>query len=118
MHLPVTDEILHKVIGMNAAGVKKACIDYFGPEFDYESFRKTVGNYMQNVLETEGMPVKRGLPELLTYLKQNHYQTAVASSSPQTTVENYLRRAGMETDFSALICGDMVKKASRNPTFF
>lgn len=118
MHLPVTDEILHKVIGMNAAGVKKACIDYFGPEFDYESFRKTVGNYMQNVLETEGMPVKRGLPELLTYLKQNHYQTAVASSSPQTTVENYLRRAGMETDFSALICGDMVKKSKPEPDIF
>ncbi len=117
-NLPITDEILHRVIGMNAAGVKKTCTDYFGAGFDYEGFRQTVEDYMNKVLEEDGMPVKRGLPELLDYLKENRYQTAVASSSSRATVEDYLRRAKMEGIFSTLICGDMVTRSKPEPDIF
>lgn len=64
------------------------------------------------------MPVKRGLPELLDYLKENRYQTAVASSSSRATVEDYLRRAKMEGIFSTLICGDMVTRSKPEPDIF
>lgn len=118
MRLPIADELIYRVIGLNAASVRKTCMDYFGPEFDYDAFRGRVSAYMQKSLDEDGMPVKRGLPELLAYLKQNRYRTAVASSSPRATVEDYLRRAGMEDDFSALICGDMIKRGKPEPDIF
>ena len=118
LNLPITDELVYRVIGMNAADVKKTCMDYFGTGFDYEGFRQTVANYMNKVLDEDGMPVKRGLPELLDYLKENRYQTAVASSSSRATVEGYLRRAGMENTFSALVCGDMITRGKPEPDIF
>jgi HAD superfamily hydrolase (TIGR01509 family) len=118
LNLPITDEILHKVIGMNAAGVKETCLDYFGADFRYDDFRQTVANYMNKVLEEDGMPVKQGLPELLDYLKEHRYQTAVASSSSRATVEDYLRRAKLEDTFSALVCGDMITRGKPEPDIF
>ncbi len=116
--LPITDEIVYKVIGMNAASVQKTCEDYFGPGFDYDSFRQKVSDYMQKTLEEDGIPVKRGLPELLAFLKENGYRTAVASSSSRSTVKDYLRRAQMENSFSALICGDMIQRGKPEPDIF
>ncbi len=118
MQLPITDEIVYRVVGMNAASVRKTCQEYFGPEFDYDGFRARVSDYMRRSLDEDGIPVKRGLPELLDYLKRNGCQTAVASSSPRATVEDYLRRAGMEGIFSALICGDMVARSKPAPDIF
>ena len=93
-------------------------MDYFGPNFDYDAFRGAVSGYMKKSLDEDGMPVKRGLPELLDYLKENRYQTAVASSSSRATVEDYLRRAGMEKTFSALVCGDMITRGKPEPDIF
>ncbi len=118
LNLPITDELVYRVIGMNAASVRKTCMDYFGPNFDYDAFRGAVSGYMKKSLDEDGMPVKRGLPELLDYLKENRYQTAVASSSSRATVEDYLRRAGMEKTFSALVCGDMITRGKPEPDIF
>lgn len=116
--LPITDEIVFKVIGMNAVSVRRTCEEHFGPDFDYDAFREKVFRFMQDSFDKEGVPVKPGLPELLAHLRAGGYRTAVASSSSRSVVENYLERAKLGHEFSALICGDMITNGKPAPDIF
>ncbi|PWL71260.1 MAG: HAD family phosphatase [Clostridiales bacterium] len=118
MKLPITDEILHRVIGMNAARVEQECMAYFGPDFDYHRFRALAADYMSRSFDENGVPVKRGLRELLAFLRKNRYKTAVASSSSRATVEHHLKATGLESYFDTLVCGDMVKQSKPAPDIF
>ena len=116
--LPVTDELVYKVIGMNQEGVRRTCLEHLGEDFDFDGFRERVARYMEQEMDESGVPVKRGLRELLNFLAQNHIPAAVASSSSRATVEGYLDRAGLTSFFSALICGDMITHGKPAPDIF
>lgn len=118
MNLPAPNELVYKVIGMNAAQVRKTCLGHFGPTFDYDGFRKKTADYMHRILKESGVPIKQGLPELLGYIKENGHKTAVASSSSRATVEYYLETAQLAEHFPILLCGDMVKNSKPAPDIF
>ena len=59
--LPVTDELVYKVIGMNQEGVRRTCLEYLGEGFDFDGFRERVARYMEQEMDESGVPVKRGL---------------------------------------------------------
>lgn len=118
MKLPITDEILHRVVGMNAARVEQECVAYFGPGFDYYRFRDLVDSYMRQTLEENGVPLKRGLRELLEFLHASGFKMAVASSSSRATVEHHLENTGLSGYFGALVCGDMVERSKPAPDIF
>ena len=73
---------------------------------------------MAERFETEGVPVKKGLVELLHYLKDNNYKTIVATSSNRDRVDKILAQAKITEFFDDFICGDEVTKGKPNPEVF
>lgn len=90
----------------------------FGEEIPIEEIMAEVHNYMRKRFETEGIPVKTGLTELLKYLKENDYKTIVATSSDRERVDRILKSAKIEHYFNSSICGDEVKRGKPNPEIF
>ena len=68
--------------------------------------------------DREGLPVKPGVPELLSSLTANHVPLALASSTYSDLVRQELRDAGFLDYFDVVIGGDMVTHSKPHPEIF
>lgn len=73
---------------------------------------------MENLFETQGIPLKKGLIELLKYLKENHFKTIVATSSYKDRVDRIFDKANLHQYFDDYICGNEVKNGKPDPEIF
>lgn len=116
--LTMDEEFYKTVLGLPLPTVYKKFYDRFGTSFPMEQVLATVHGYMNDRFETEGVPVKEGLRELLQYLKAHGYKTVVATSSNRQRVDRILMQAGLTEYFDDSICGDEVEKGKPNPEVF
>ena len=70
------------------------------------------------IVDKEGLPLKKGVKELLAYGKSQGYKMAVATSSSREYAMGNLIRAGIDSYFDSVVCGDMVKKAKPDPEIY
>ena len=98
----------------------KAVYELFHKDYgdDFEETIKAVHQYMADLFENEGVPLKEGLIELLKYLKENDYKTIVATSSQRHRVDHILELSGLQKYFDDSICGDEVTKGKPDPEVF
>ena len=113
-----TEEIGNRIRGRNDAGIRQVLESVYGPDFEYEPVRNGVRTGLIELLDTEGMPVKEGLYDLLAWLNENHIPRAIASSSRRVSVEHHCKAAGVLEDFPLLVCGDMVTHSKPDPEIF
>ena len=73
---------------------------------------------LEKNFEEGGVPIKRGLIELLTYLKDNKYKTIVATSSTRERVDTILEQYGLSVYFDGSVCGNEVAESKPNPEIF
>jgi haloacid dehalogenase superfamily, subfamily IA, variant 3 with third motif having DD or ED len=107
-----------KTLGMNIDVAKKIWLQEFGEKFKAEELEGyTLDFFTQYYLENE-IPVKKGLYNLLNYLKQNNYKIAVASSSPKKVVDDYLNNTNITQFFNVIVGGDMLEKSKPEPDIY
>ena len=106
---------------LNGIGQKEAARLYrelYGDKVDYYALYRKKRAYMNELLEREGVPVKRGLQELLDFVRARGLRLALGTSSPQEYARHCLRLAGVEERFDAVVCGDMVEQCKPSPEIF
>ena len=91
---------------------------FLGEDFPYEEVKARRRVIMKEYVEKNGVEKKKGLDELLIFLKENQYKVAVATSSNINRTEWYLTSAGVWEYFDEVICGDMVKKGKPEPEIY
>ena len=91
---------------------------YFDVPVDYEAVRNKRIEMMNAFIEKEGVELKPGIRELLSYLKERGIKTAIATSSPIERTEKYLSSVGLTGAFDKLISGYMVKKGKPEPDIY
>jgi len=114
--LPI--EFINSYKGTSVVYSKQLFKDRFGQDFDYEYARGIRTEYMDSVIEVSGVPIKKGLIDLLDYLKANHIVAAVATSTSQLMGEELLKMAGVFDYFAAVIYGDAVLKGKPEPDIY
>lgn len=116
----VDGNFLRGIRGCKPDKVKQVCTQQFGEEAmeDYDRFREEKRQYSYRWIAEHGVPVKKGLKELLIYLKDHNIKTAVATASSESWTQGNVRGAGVEKYFDDYIYGDMVKEAKPNPAIF
>jgi len=118
LNIDLTIEFINSFKGTSAIYSKQLFKDRFGKAFDYEYARGIRTDYMNSVIEESGVPIKKGLVELLNYLKASHILAAVATSTNHILGEKYLKSAGVYDYFEAVIYGDTVLKGKPEPDIF
>ena len=91
---------------------------YFDVPVNYEEVRNKRIELMNAFIEKEGVELKPGIKELLSYLKEKGIKTAIATSSPIERTEKYLEAVGLTGAFDKLISGYMVKKGKPEPDIY
>lgn len=82
------------------------------PRMVEEIFEDTLQMLSQEV------PVKEGVYEILSYLKESGVKMAVASSSPYHLVMNNLRVAQIDSYFDVVVSGGQVERGKPAPDIF
>lgn len=118
MNLTMDEEFYKTLLGKPIKGIYQRFYDVYGNDLPIENVIQDVHQLMAERFETEGVPVKKGLVELLHYLKDNNYKTIVATSSNRDRVDKILAQAKITEFFDDSICGDEVTKGKPNPEVF
>ena len=114
----ITEDFYITLLGKPIKGIFQRFYDVYGNDFPIESVITDVHRYMAERFETEGVPLKTGLVELLKYCREKGYRTIVATSSNRNRVDTILKSADIEQYFDDSICGDEVTKGKPDPEVF
>ena len=114
----IDDEIMLKIRGTNKAFIEKFLSDRFNNSFDFNQLYEIREQYINKYIKEYGMQGKKGLNEILNYLKENNYKIALASSSSKEIIERYLKQLNVYDLFDVIIGGDMVKEGKPDPEIY
>lgn len=90
----------------------------FGEDFPTEDIRKRRTELISGDIEKNGIHVKKGMRELLSFLRENNIKTAVATATNRERTMLYLKKINAENLFDAVICGDMVENGKPRPDIY
>lgn len=113
----IDDKILSKIRGTN----KEYCKEFINKKFKNINFEKLYNDrneFIERNINSNGIKMKKGLIEILQFLKSNNYKIAVASSSEEETVRRYLTKVKILDFFDVIIAGDMIEKGKPNPEIY
>lgn len=92
--------------------------EMFGPDFDYPAIRAYRKELMEEVLDKNGIEIKPGAVDLLTYLQKKNIMTAIATATDMERTERYLGKIGLYPYFDRLISAAMVEKGKPAPDIY
>lgn len=112
------EEAFPPCIGANEVRTREIMLNYYGPDFPYDAFRKDTSALFHEVVKQDGLPVKKGVRELLEYLKTNDIPIGLASSTRLAVVTEELQQAGLYNFFHAVTGGDQLKRSKPEPDIY
>ncbi|MDD3429748.1 MAG: HAD family phosphatase [Oscillospiraceae bacterium] len=111
-------QLVYQTLGLKSSESKSIMANFFGPSYNHEETIQAWRKFNANYIAQNGVPVKPGLYQLLQWLRNHNYKTAVASSTSAVSVMRHLNTAGLVQYFDAILCGDMVENGKPAPDIF
>lgn len=118
MGLPDMESTHTKCIGVNRNDGIHILKDCYGEEFDGEAFLDHASRLMHEGWEKDGLPLMKGVIEILTYLKEKNIPVAICSSTRVPTILQHLKQTDMEEYFTEIIGGNMVEHSKPQPDIY
>lgn len=118
-NLQPNDNYLYGIRGKNANSCRHLFNEcYPNSPISYDDLKVQKNNNLKDYLIKNEIPLKKGIKELLNFLKYNNYKMVVASSSEATVVKYYLEKTNLISFFEGIISGDMVTYSKPNKEIF
>ena len=114
----LTDEINLSLIGRTMPDTNEILQSAFGSDFPVNEVRLLAEKAFSDLTKDSGIPVKKGLRELLDFLEQRHLKTAVATSTARYYCLHNLQRSDLADRFKVIVCGDEVARGKPAPDLF
>lgn len=115
---PMKPEHSLKIRSLSAKLAEPLLKELVSGDFDYQKVRKRRMELMNAYISEHGVEEKKGLKELLSYLKEKKYDLAVATATDYERTKLYLSSIGVFSYFSQIICGNMVKNGKPEPDIY
>ena len=112
------ETVFRMCLGTNHQRTKEIMLEKYGADFRYDEYAAEASVIYHARYDGGRLPMKPGVLEILSYLKDSGKKIALASSSRRKTVVNQLRDAKILDYFDAVICGDMVERSKPEPDIF
>ncbi len=118
MGYPDMGEQIYHTLGFNRARRKAYFESVYGPEWPDEEIVRRCGIRFGEIVETEGIPVKKGALELLNYLKEEGIKIGLATSTSEEHARQELEQAGIWDYFDGRVFGSMIKNSKPAPEIY
>lgn len=116
--MPDMEEFFPSCIGRNLTDTKELFREFYGDIYDFEHFRRQASSWFHDYVDQKGVPVKKGVNQLLDFLCRYGYRIGLASSTSRPSVEELLQQAGIRHYFQSLTTGDMVEHSKPEPDIY
>ncbi len=117
-HIENVREACYECLGTTKQMTEELFLRRYGEHFSYEEYKGEVRELFQNWWKTEGMPVKKGVYELMDWLKGNGFRIALATSTRRESALPELESCGLDQYLDVMIFGDMVTKSKPDPEIY
>ncbi len=114
--LPFYEEVYLSIIGRNAAGIETIFRKAYAN--DYDRLHQEWRTRYNAVVMHQAIPVKEGVIELLEWLKEQNFLTAVATSTAKEVATIKLELAGLSKYFDNLTTGCEVTNGKPDPEIY
>ena len=114
----MTKELYITVMGTGRKNVIKTFLENFGGDLPIEKMYEEKDNQLFYIIENQGIPLKKGVKELFSMLKEKNYKIALATSAKRDRVEKQIKDKWLKESFDAIVCGDDVEKGKPSPDIF
>ena len=114
----MTKELYVTVMGTGRKNVIKTFLENFGDDLPIEKMYEEKDNQLFYRIENQGIPLKEGVKELFSMLKEKDYKIALATSAKKERVEKQIKDKWLKESFDAIVCGDDVEKGKPSPDIF
>ena len=105
-------------VGLNRAAVLALMEQKYGTGMDYADFMVRCVDRLQARMETEGVPLKPGVREVLDFLREHRIPTALATSTHRVRTDRRLELTGLTGYFQAVVTGDEVTHGKPHPEIY
>lgn len=113
-----SDEYLMQCLGLSAKASEQLAQKFYGMDVPYAAIRKRADEIELAFVRQNGVPIKKGLIQVLERLRKSGLRMAVATSSRRAIAEEYLINANVYKFFDLLVCGDEVEQGKPHPEIF
>jgi len=107
-----------RTIGTTKAATRELYLDFYGQDFPYDIYSAEVSTLYHSRHDDGRLPIKAGIRELLTILRDRDSFIAVASSTRSAVVTAQLKAAGLLSFFDRIVGGDMITRSKPDPEIF
>lgn len=111
-------EYLMQCLGLSATTAEKLAQRLYGVDVPYKVIRKRADEMELEHIRKHGVPIKKGLVQVLERLRKSGLRMAVATSSRRAIAEEYLINANVYKFFDVITCGDEVEQGKPHPEIF
>ena len=105
----ITDDMFVHLIGSNEKTSKEYYYSVFGEDYPYQKIKDYREQLRNEYFKTHPIEIKKGLYDLLEYLKKNYPNLYFVSSTKSIKVDQF---------FDAIIGGDQIKHGKPAPDIF
>lgn len=117
-NIPDIEKAILACTGTTMVRTREIMLNLYGADFPYDEYAMESSAIFHSRYDGGRLPMKPGVKELLTFLKEHNKKIALASSTRQQVVTDELRDAGIIEYFDRIICGDMVSRSKPAPDIF
>ncbi len=114
----IDDGIFKRTIGLDIKSTEQVYKKHFGAGFPFKKMKDEQIQMMKDYILSEGAPVKDGVNELLSYIKNKNLKIALATSALKERAELLLKMSDTRRYFDVVTCGDEITNGKPDPEIF
>jgi len=114
----IDDDIFKKTVGLDIKSTRQVYKKHFGANFPFEKMKNEEVKMMKDCILSEGAPVKDGVYELLSCIKNRNLKIALATSALKEKAELLLNLSDTKKYFDVITCGDEIINGKPDPEIF
>ena len=115
--IPMTEDHVTYSLGLNRSLFIEKCTQWFG-EHDYLLMLRRWAELIFEKIERQGMPFKKGMPQVLHDLKKRGVKLGLATSNERYVADRYFEAAGLAGVMDAIATGDQVENSKPAPDIY
>ena len=118
MGYEIPREVFLSMRSLNRKFSKPMLLEKYGEDFDFEYFHAERRKRLRAILESRGIEKKPGVDEVLSILKREGLQTAVATATDMERASSYLSQIGVLEKFDRILSVSNVKNGKPMPDVY
>ena len=112
-------DLIIECMGKRKDAIDAKLKEEMGENFDPIEFRNLNRKFMDEDVKNNGLQIKKGLKELIKFLKEKNIKIAIASSSSFEKIHTRFKQANLDiNEFDYVIGGDMVTSPKPDPQIY